>query len=85
MQNIPKWRWVGHMMRHKKSNGSLQSLIGTITDSKRSRGRPVMRWGDEIKLAADQTEEVIETELQKMLEAFANRHTEIPQNLNNKY
>lgn len=44
-----------------------------------------MRWGDEIKLAADQTEEVIETELQKMLEAFANRHTEIPQNLNNKY
>jgi hypothetical protein len=43
-----KWRWLGHLIRSNKNKWSQQVTFWYPRDSKRSRGRPVKRWEDDL-------------------------------------
>lgn len=75
-----KWRWAGHMIRDKKEKWSKLVTVWYPRDEKRNRGRPAMRWEDEIKLTAGPfwKRAAQDREYWKELEeAFAKRHSEI--------
>ncbi|KOB77663.1 Endonuclease-reverse transcriptase [Operophtera brumata] len=43
-----KWRWIGHTLRSKKTKWTYDTTVWYPRDGKRSRGRPVKRWDDDL-------------------------------------
>ncbi|GBP46854.1 hypothetical protein EVAR_78556_1 [Eumeta japonica] len=50
--DVQKWRWTGHMLRHHINKWSKQVTLWQPRVRKRSRGRQVRRWEDDLKQAA---------------------------------
>jgi exonuclease III len=50
-----KWRWTGHMMREKMEKWTKDITEWYPRQGKRKRGRPIMRWEDDIKKKAGAT------------------------------
>ena len=42
-------RWYGHVQRRDKDHATRKILQMTVTDGKRNRGRPKLRWRDLVK------------------------------------
>ncbi|GBP56299.1 hypothetical protein EVAR_28879_1 [Eumeta japonica] len=44
-----KWKWAGHLSRYTDKRWSLQTTKWVGPAGKRSKGRPLKRWADDIK------------------------------------
>ncbi|KAI5732128.1 hypothetical protein M8J77_021962 [Diaphorina citri] len=47
-----KWRWAGHVLRRTDGRWTTSILSWIPTNKKRGRGRPRLRWQDDIKKIA---------------------------------
>lgn len=75
-----KWRWAGHMVRDAKEKWSKKISEWYPRDGKRKRGRPTMKWEDDLKLTVGATWRRVandRSQWKSLEEAYAKRHTEI--------
>lgn len=78
--DVQKWRWAGHLLRHPINKWSKQVTLWLPRGGKRSRGRQVRRWEDDLKQTAGPFWSRVARDRihwKELEEAYAKRHTEL--------